>query len=521
MEKAFRYKWMTKSDVDAFFGLLFDGLSKVLASIGIMIYAFGMPTEIVLGKILPGLALATLFGNLWYTYEAYRLAHKEKRQDVTAQPYGVSAVAVFGWLFLIIGPVYWNTGDAILAWQVGLAACFLGGVIEIIGAVIGKKIIKLTPRAALLGNLAALSVIWLSLVSMLEIYTNPVVAVIPLFIVLFGFLGKVRMPFGLPAGMFAILVGTVVAWLTGSMSSVALVESMDGLALNLPSLSVTEMLTGLKHIVPYLPVVIPLQISNFLSTLQGLESASIAGDDYPVRSSMTMDGVGTIIGSLFGNPFPTTVYYGHPSWKAIGARSGYSVINGLAYVLLGFSGAVGVLSALIPYPAVMPVLLFVGLVVAGQAFTESKKSHAPAILFGFLPLIAQYVLTGVNEALIAAGTNLSTVGVESFAASFPIGGVIALSQGAFLSGLLLTAVVSFAIDRDFRNAAIFSLITAFCAFVGLIHAPIMAWASESGLPFALTYLVLAAMCLFIDMRIRRCSTEVCGMETDETKTMVG
>lgn len=521
MEKAFKYKWITKADGDAFFGLLFDGMSKVLAAIGIMIFAFGMPTEIVLGKILPGLSLATLFGNLWYAYEAYRLAHREQRQDVTAQPYGVSSTAVFGWLFLIIGPVYWNTGDAVLAWRVGLAACFLGGVVEIVGAIIGDKIIKLTPRAALLGNLAALAIIWLALVSMLEIYANPLVAIVPLFIVLLAFFGKVRMPFGMSAGLFAILVGTAVAWFTGSMSIAAVAESVDGLAFYLPSWSLTDMLAGLKEIVPYLPVVIPLQIANFLSTLQGLESAAIAGDKYPVKMSMTMDGVGTIVGSLFGNPFPTTVYIGHPTWKAIGARSGYSVLTGLTYVVLGFTGAVGILSVAIPYPAVMPVLLFVGLVVAGQAFTESKKNHAPAILFGFLPLIAQYVATGINEALTAAGTNLATIGVESFSASFPIRGVLALSQGAFLSGLLLTAIVAYAMDREFRNAAAFALLTAGCAFFGLIHAPVMSWASESGRPFATAYLALAAICLFIDFRDKRGKSLECKEETTSANTMAG
>ncbi|WP_050748587.1 hypothetical protein [Halothermothrix orenii] len=91
------YHWVTRGDIDAFFGLLFDGMSKVLSMTGIMIFAFGMPTEIVVGRILPGLAMATLFGNLWYAYEAYRLAKKEGRQDTTAQPYGVGAGQVFGW----------------------------------------------------------------------------------------------------------------------------------------------------------------------------------------------------------------------------------------------------------------------------------------------------------------------------------------------------------------------------------------------------------------------------------------
>jgi AGZA family xanthine/uracil permease-like MFS transporter len=498
MSARFRYKWFAKGDIDAYFGLLFDVFSKIIAAIAIMIYAFGMPTEIVMGRILPGLGLATLFGNLWYAYEAYRLAHKEQRQDVTAQPYGVSAVAVFGWLFLIIGPVYWDTGNAVLAWQVGLAACFLGGMVEIIGAVLGQNIIKWTPRAALLGNLAAVSVVWLSLVSMLEIYANPVVALLPLFIALIAFFGKVKMPFNMPAGFFAILVGTIIAWATGSMSTEILATSVEGFSLYLPSFSGMDLFTGFKYIVPYLPIVIPLQVANFLSTLQGLESAAVAGDKYPVRLSMTMDGVGTIVGSLFGNPFPTTVFYGHPSWKELGAKAGYSIMNGVTFLLLGLTGVAGIISAIIPYSAVLTLLLFVGLVCGAQAFTEGKKNHVPAILFGFLPIIAQYLETSVRETLAAVGTDIATVGVDSFSASFPIQGIISLSQGAFLSGLLLTAIVACVMDYDFIKASLFALLTSLFAFIGLIHAPSMEWASPNGTPFAIIYLSVAIFCWVVD-----------------------
>lgn len=494
------YRWLVKEDVDAFFGLLFDGFSKVLAAIGIMLYAFQMPAEIVLGRILPGLALATLFGNLWYAYEAWRLAVKENRQDVTAQPYGVGAATVFGWLFLIIGPVFWDTGDAVLAWQVGLAACFMGGLVEIFGAVAGRNIIRLTPRAALLGNLAAGAIVWLSLVSILEIFSEPLVALLPLFIVLIAFLGKVRMPFGMPAGLFAILVGTVAAWLTGAMDAAAVTGSLDGIGFYAPKLSVLDVFAGMKSIVRYLPIIIPLQIANFLTTLQGVESAAVAGDRYPVRLSMTMDGVGTIMGSFFGNPFPTTVYYGHPSWKEIGARAGYSVLNGVAYVLLGFTGAVGLISAAIPYQAVMSMLLFVGLVVGAQAFNESKNSHGAAILFGFLPLIAQYIETAINEALSAAGTSMAALGADAFASSFPVRGVLSLSQGAFLSSLLLAAVVAHVIDAKFKQAGLFALLSAACAFVGLIHAPVMQWMAPNGVPFAAAYAVVAVSCFVIEWK---------------------
>jgi adenine/guanine/hypoxanthine permease len=490
------YKWLTKGDVDAYFGLLFDGMSKVLAASGIMMFGFGMPADIVLGRVLPGLALATFFGNMFYAYEAYRLARKENRQDTTAQPYGVGAGQVFGWLFLIIGPVFWKTGDPILAWQVGLGACFIGGVVEVVGAFIGRGIIKVIPRAALLGNLAAGAVIWLSLVGMLNIFDKPYTALIPLAIVIIAYFGKMRLPFGLPAGLMAIVLGSVLAWTMGTMEFGAVIESVSSLKLNGPTLSITDIFYGIKNIKDFLPIILPLQIANFLTTLQGLESAAVAGDKYPVRSSMTMDGVGTIIGAMFGNPFPTTVYYGHPSWKELNARAGYSVLNGITYLIIGMTGAVGVLTAIIPFQAVMPVLVFVGFSMSVQTFSETNKHHVGAIMIAFIPLIAQYVETGVNATLTAVGTDLVTVGYEAFGvASFPIRGIVSLSQGAFLSSLLLAAWMVNVVERKWLISSIYAMSLSLCAAIGLIHSPQVGWMPEQSISFAVIYLAIAVICV--------------------------
>lgn len=496
--KSFKYKWYTKADIDALFGLLFDGFSKVIAAVGIMIFGFGMPSEIVLFRILPGLGIATFFGNIWYAFEAYKLAKKEKRQDVTAQPYGVGAGQVFGWLFLIMGPVYWNTQDAVLAWQVGIAAGFIGGVIEIIGAFVGKKIIKYTPTAALLGNLSAGAIIWLSLVGMLDIFDKPLIALLPLLIIFMCYIAKVKMPFGLSAGAVAILIGTILAWVTGEMDANQISVATADIKLTAPVFSVGDIIIGMREIVKYLPIVLPLQIANFLTTLQGIESASVAGDKYPVRSSMIMDGLGTIIGSIFGNPFPTTVYYGHPGWKEIGARAGYSVGNAFVYLILCFTGAVGIITALIPYQVVMGMLVFIGIAVTAQAFSESPKKHIPAILIAFFPLIAQYIQTGVEAGLSVAGTSLEKVALADFsAAGFSIKGVLALSQGAFLSSLLLAALMAYLIDHNFKMSSIFAGICCFSAFIGLIHAPKLALPSLEGIPIAIVYGVFGLICLFL------------------------
>ena len=114
----------------------------------------------------------------------------------------------------------------------------------------------------------------------------------------------------IPSGVIAIVIGAVVAWITGNLSFAGFKDSFEYVGFYTPHIFIKEIFSSMKGIVPYLPVIIPLQINNFLTTLQGVESARNAGDDYPERKSMIMDGIFTIVGSLLGNPFPTTVYFG-------------------------------------------------------------------------------------------------------------------------------------------------------------------------------------------------------------------
>ena len=93
----FKYRWWGKGDIDASIGIFFDGFSKILTATGIMTVVFGMPAQVVIGKVVPGIGLAILLGNLWYFYEARCLAHKEKRHNVTSQPFGIGASQLSGW----------------------------------------------------------------------------------------------------------------------------------------------------------------------------------------------------------------------------------------------------------------------------------------------------------------------------------------------------------------------------------------------------------------------------------------
>ena len=312
-EKEFHYQWWGKGDIDASLGIFFDGFSKVLTAVGILTAVFGMPMADVIGKVVPGIGISIFVGNMWYFFEACQLAKKEKRQNVTAQPFGIGASQLSGWLYLIIGPVYWQTKDSTLALQVGIAASFLGGFIEIIGGIAGRWIVTYVPNAALMGNMASAGLVWLSVVGIAMVFDKPVYGLLPMLIIIMDYLGKADKKFQkLPSGLIAIVVGTVIAWGGGFLTLDNFRLSFANIGFYPPKPDVFDIVAGFKGLIPFLPVILPLQINNFLSTLQGLEAAKVAGDAYPERRSMIMDGLSTLTCALFGNPCPTGVDFGHP-----------------------------------------------------------------------------------------------------------------------------------------------------------------------------------------------------------------
>ena len=365
----FRLPYFVRGDIDGFIGLFIDNLINLLIITGLCISA-GMPANLVYGAILPGTALSVLAGNLFYSYEARKLAFREKRNDVTALPYGINTVSLFAFFLLIMFPVMVHTKDPVLAWKVGVFSTLISGIFEGLGAFIGDRIRRITPRAALLSTLAGIAIVFIALEQTIKLWDKPIIAFAPFALILIEYFSRSRLPFRIPAGFYAILVGSIIAWGTGSMDANALARSTESISLYIPGFVIVDILGGVEftRIVPYLSISIPMGIMAFFGTLQNIESASAAGDNYPAKPALAMNGIGTIIGSFFGSPFPTTVYIGHPGWKAMGARAGYSVINGAVITLICLTGFIGVIAAAVPMEAGYPILLWIGVIITAQAF---------------------------------------------------------------------------------------------------------------------------------------------------------
>ena len=294
----------TRGDTNAFFGLGFNILVNVLTLTGLMIGVVAVPAGDVLGTVLPALGVALILGNLYYTFLARRLARRENRADVTALPYGPSVPHMFIVVFVVMLPVYLNTKDPIQAWSAGLAWAFMIGVIVMIGAFVGPYIRKLTPRAAMLGTLAGISITFISMRPAAQMWEAAWIGLPVMAIILIGFFTNVKLPFGIPVGLAALLVGTAIGWIGGFMSAPDVGQAISDIAIGIPDLRIDLLFHGLSDLAPLLGTAIPLGVYNFTEAMSNVESAAAAGDNLqpPQRAARRRRGRGRRLGVRIAVP---------------------------------------------------------------------------------------------------------------------------------------------------------------------------------------------------------------------------
>lgn len=483
----------TRGDLNAFFGLGINMLVNVLVIAGLMVGVVQLSPDDAFGTILPALGVGLLVGNVFYFLLARRLAMRSGRTDVTALPYGPSVPHMFIVTFVIMLPTFLETKDPIAAWTAGLAWSFIIGVIILLGALVGPYIRKFTPRAALLGTLAGISLTFISMRPAAQMWEAAWVALPVLALIVIGFVSGVKLPRNFPIGLAALLLGSAIAWIGGFMDTKAVSDSVDQIAVGLPTFQFDLLFDGLEGISPLLATAIPLGIYNFTEAMSNVESAAAAGDDYDLRAVLVADGSGAVVGSFLGSPFPPAVYVGHPGWKAAGGRVSYSLATGVLIFLLCTFGLFPLLGAILPTPAIVPILLYIGLVIGAQAFRAVPKAHYAAIVLAAVPNIASWGTGQIDNALAAAGTSAAEVGGEALVGAGVIyEGLRALGSGAVLAGMVLGAIAVFMIDRRFLWAGGYAVIGGVLAAVGLIHGEEVELFAD--LEIALGYGFLALVC---------------------------
>ncbi len=473
------YPWFKREDVDGFFALFQNNLAN-FALIAILMAGIGFPADIIFTRMIPGAAVAVLAGNLWYAYMARRMAEREGRTDVTALAYGISTPIQFVYTFGILAPALAITGDPELAWRIGVAAVFVGGLLEVLGSFIGPWVRANLPRAAMLGALAGVAFTFIAGELFFKTFGMPIVGSIALGVVLIGLVAKVSFPGKVPATLVAIVVGTGLAYALGRAEVSAIADGAESAGWY-PPLPTIAGFQGLGELfgphTALLAVIVPIAIYNFFETMNNVEAVAALGDDYSVREAQIVDGVGTCIGGLFGGVLPTTVYIASVGTKEMKAGRGYSIANGVVYLLAATFGLIGVIAQIIPLAVIAPILVFVGIVMIGNAFTTVPARHAPAVALAMIPYLANFT-----------NTRFGAEAVEGISTA-----VVPLAQGALMTAMLWGALAVFMIDRQWFKGAVAAVTLAVFAAAGVIHAPELGFMQEAASEFVWGYLILAAM----------------------------
>src|SRR6478735_6626217 len=212
MNTTIKPKIWVPGDWNAFFGFGTNILVNLLTLTALLRFVLKMPDQLVFGRILPATGMMLFLSTFYYAWLAYRLAKKTGRTDVCALPSGTSVPHMFVVVFVIMLPITLKTGDPLKGWEAGLTWVFIQSFVLMIGGFIGPVIRRITPRAALLGTLAGVSITFISMAPAVQMFMAPVIGVTCFAIIIVSWFGGVRYFRGIPAGLVAIAAGTLIAW---------------------------------------------------------------------------------------------------------------------------------------------------------------------------------------------------------------------------------------------------------------------------------------------------------------------
>jgi AGZA family xanthine/uracil permease-like MFS transporter len=505
-------KWFAAGDVNGFFGLMFDNVTVLSFLAGILIFAFNFPADIVYQKMLPGTALAVLFGNLCYTWMAVKLRRRTGNPNVAAMPLGLDTPSTIGIALTVLGPCFvglkqrgLNEHDAaMLTWQVGMATMIMIGTLKLIMSFFGGWVQRIVPQAGLLGSLAGIGLALIGFLPLMDIFSLPVVGMISLGLVLYNLVAQRKLPRNAPGVFIAVALATILYYALGQ-SGLWGVEMahprMDHLHFALPE-PTFGFVHGFSEAIKYLPVAIPFGILTVVGGVNVNESARVAGDEYKTRDILLVEAFATLLAGVFGGVAQSTPYIGQPAYKAMGARIGYTLITGIFIGLGGVFGYVGFIVDLIPRAVLAPILIFVALDIMCQAFLASPPKHAPAVAFSFFPTVARLLQIKLSQWLPAATFATLLGKVEKGLPDLQV--IVALGNGFILTGMLWGALIACLINGTMRQAMVYALVCAAFTFFGVIHSAMpdgnmyFPWELTNPMrlvpyQFTAAYLVLAAM----------------------------
>ena len=459
---------------------MLDNIADLLLMVGLLAGVFGFPTNFAFRYMVPGTAVGVLVGDLLFFWMAFGLARKTGRNNITAMPLGLDTPSTFGMVFFVLGPAFSQAKESLpleeaaaYTWHIGICAIVVSGLFKLGCAWGSHWVRRVVPRAGLLGSLAAVALVLISFLPLIEILHFPVVGLVALAIVLTALVARIRIPFRVPGALAALIVASIVYYAMVARGLIhhdwSQFERAHAALLPYEWLSVFRMEWWhvFRDSLQYLPIVIPFALATVVGGIDCTESAAAAGDDFDTRKVIGVEAFATLVAGFCGGVLQTTPYIGHPAYKAMGGRAAYTLATALFVGSAGLLGYFGYLYAIIPKATVFPILVFIGLEITAQSFQATPKKHYAAIALACIPALAALVLIYVDKIL-------GELGQVSLSAELQgeVNTIRVLSNGFIVTSLLWASALAAMIDQRLRVAAGYFAIAAVCAMFGIIHSPL-------------------------------------------------
>jgi AGZA family xanthine/uracil permease-like MFS transporter len=486
------YAWARWGDLNAFCGLILDNVAVLIALVVLVTGSDPaaerlFSREFVLTQMIPGTALGVVIGDLVYTWMAVRLARRCGRSDVTAMPLGLDTPSTFAVGPLVLLPALADGMDRygldhheamVFAWHVGAMVLVMVGVLKSLVAPLGGKIRQAVPRAGLLGSLAGIA---LALIAFVPLWRHmavvPLVGMVSLVVILVAVVARWPLPGRIPGALAAVLVGLAVyavgGW-AGQWLGVPVIPPAEpqtaaawqppnllpGFAWNLPW---WERVLG--HALAALPIMLPFALATIVGGIDCTESAAAAGDEYDTRAILLTEGLASLAAGACGGVIQNTPYIGQPAYKAMGGRAAYTLATALVVGAAGLLGWFTRVFDWLPPAATFPILVFIGLEIAAQAFRATPQRHLPAVALAILPALAYLGLLVMNTVLGGREPDPQAAAV--------VQSLRCLSAGFIVTGLLWASALASMLDGKLLRAGGYLVVAGGCSLFGVIHSPLV------------------------------------------------
>jgi adenine/guanine/hypoxanthine permease len=479
MQRAVPYRWAAPGDLNAFFGLSIDNLAVLVLTVSLLATVFGYPAQFALSHLVPGTAAGVVVGDVIFTWMAFRLARRTGRSDVTAMPLGLDTPSTFGMVFFVIGPAFTEAlaggmereAAARHAWHIGMCSIVASGIFKLACAFVAGPVRRMVPRAALLGSLTAIALALITFLPVLEIFASPMVGLVSLGIILASLTSHLPLPLRIPGALAAVVVGglihvlgAAIGWIPEAGDHVTIDAAAALWPVSWLSALRFEWLAAWPDTVKYLPIVIPFALATVVGGIDCTESAAAAGDEYDTGRVIGVEAIATLVAGACGGVIQTTPYIGHPAYKTMGGRAAYTLATAAFIGAAGLTGTFAYLYQIIPQPALVPILVFVGLEITAQSFHATPQKHYPAVALACVPALASLAKIEVGKFMAAGAKPDAGLARELFSLQI-------ISAGFIVTSLVWAGMLTALLDGRMRRAAGWCLAAAALTLVGVIHSP--------------------------------------------------